>query len=70
MLYASMHGGAAADIGYLESLSGDWSRWSKGRAPWECAVQGASAGTTKATYIPETRTVNRSTDGLWYEVWL
>lgn len=71
LLYASMHGGAAANIGYLKSLSGDWSQWTKTNAPWECAVQGSSAGTTKAEYAPQVRSVNRNhSDGFLYEVWI
>lgn len=71
LLYASLHGGAAANVGYLKSLSGDWSQWTKTNAPWECAVQGSSAGTTKAEYAPLVRAVNRNhTDGFWYEVWI
>ncbi|MFJ9161213.1 hypothetical protein ACIRPS_30935 [Streptomyces griseoviridis] len=71
LLYVSMHGGAAANVGYLKSLSGDWSRWTKTNAPWECAVQGTTAGTTKATYAPALRPVNRGhTNGLWYELFI
>ncbi|MGW8975130.1 hypothetical protein [Streptomyces platensis] len=72
VLYASMHGGAAPNLGYLLSLSGDWSRWTKVNAPWECAVQGSSAGTTKAEYAPQLRPVNRNQNGggFWYEVWI
>ncbi|MBZ4319540.1 hypothetical protein [Streptomyces huiliensis] len=65
-----MHGGAAADIGYLLGLGGDWSHWARRDAPWECAVTGASDGTTWAKYSPEKRTVTRTNGGLWVEAWV
>ncbi|UFQ15504.1 MULTISPECIES: hypothetical protein [Streptomyces] len=71
LLYASMHGGAAANIGFLKSLSGDWSAWPKTNAPWDCAVQGSSKGTTKAEYAPQKRSVNRHhSEGFFLEAWV
>ncbi|MBH1936495.1 hypothetical protein I5Q34_19810 [Streptomyces sp. AV19] len=70
ILYASMHGGAAANIGYLKSLSGDWSRWVTTNAPHEIAVQGSTSG-TYAVYDPMVRAVTRSdVPGLFYEAWV
>ncbi|MEU1018065.1 hypothetical protein ABZ383_02525 [Streptomyces sp. NPDC005900] len=71
LLYASMHGGAAANIGFLKSLSGDWSAWPKTNAPWECSVQGAANGTTRAEYAPQKRSVNRHhSEGFFFEAWV
>ncbi|MFE7572420.1 hypothetical protein ACFU76_36700 [Streptomyces sp. NPDC057539] len=69
ILYASLHGGAAADIGYLTALSGDWTKWTKTNAPWESAVQGPATGLASAEYAPAVRTVNVRGDGLWAEAW-
>lgn len=70
ILYASLHGGAAADIGSLLSLSGDWSQWTKTSAPHDIAVQGSASGTT-AEYVPVVRPVNRGTAPiLYFETWL
>ncbi|GAA2238518.1 hypothetical protein GCM10010232_26630 [Streptomyces amakusaensis] len=69
ILYASLHGGAAANIGYLTALSGDWTKWTKTNAPWEAAVQGPASGLASAEYIPSVRPVNRLGDGLWAEAW-
>ncbi|MEU5160455.1 hypothetical protein AB0G74_12700 [Streptomyces sp. NPDC020875] len=72
LLYASLHGGAAANIGYLKDLSGDWSQWTKTGAPWECAVEGALNGQTRATYTPRTRSTNGNLHGggFLYEIWI
>ncbi|GGV54230.1 hypothetical protein [Streptomyces spectabilis] len=70
ILYASMHGGAAANVGYLKTLSGNWEKWSKKDAPWECSASGNRMGGTWAKYIPQMRPVNRNhSDGLWLEIW-
>ncbi len=67
IFYASLHGGAAADIGYLTSLSGDWSEWTR-TAPHEIALQGSHGG-SMAEYAPAVRAVTRNSPGLYYEVW-
>ncbi|MEV0445456.1 hypothetical protein AB0I84_08145 [Streptomyces spectabilis] len=69
IMYASFHGGAAANLGYLEELSSGWDFWQKENAPFESAIEGGVSGLTWATYIPATLPVNRRTDGLWLEYW-
>ncbi|MGW1836314.1 hypothetical protein [Streptomyces sp. NPDC002067] len=68
ILYASLHGGVAADIGYLEGANGAWSSWEKFGAPFESAASGSLSLDT-ATYVPETLPVNRGPRGLWIECW-
>ncbi|MFH8593087.1 hypothetical protein [Streptomyces rimosus] len=70
ILYASLHGGAAASIGYLDSMSGGWDWWRKKGAPFESGVQGSADGLTTATYVPERLPVTRNTNGLWFECWV
>ncbi|MEU7200261.1 hypothetical protein [Streptomyces sp. NPDC045470] len=70
VLYASLHGGATANVGSLKSLAGDWSRWTKQNAPHEMAVQGSPYGTA-ADFVPAVRPVNRgNAPGLLYEAWV
>ncbi|MEU7160335.1 hypothetical protein [Streptomyces chrestomyceticus] len=70
ILYASLHGGAAASIGYLDSMSGGWKSWAKNRAPFESALRGSASTMTTATYVPERLPVTRSVGGFWFECWV
>ncbi|MFF3210555.1 hypothetical protein ACFYYB_07815 [Streptomyces sp. NPDC002886] len=69
ILYASLHGGVAPNIGYLEDTSGLWAYWTDYKAPWESAALGDDR-ISDADYIPRTKPVNRRSDGLWLEHWL
>ncbi|MEU5429026.1 hypothetical protein AB0H73_26015 [Streptomyces olivoreticuli] len=68
VLYASLHGGVAADIGYLESTWGDWSEWSKERAPFECSAGGGFSAPYQATYVPA-GLPSFLYGGTWFEFW-
>ncbi|MFJ9207492.1 hypothetical protein [Streptomyces sp. NPDC102264] len=69
ILHASMHGGAAAGIGTLRSLSGTWTQWSKTRAPHESAFVAPATGSCYAQYGPELSPVNRRSDATYREFW-
>ncbi len=69
ILYASLHGGTAANTGYLESTSGAWSGWTKTNVPFECAADGGQYPWS-ADYIPRLKPVNRRSDGMWFEFWV
>ncbi|MBB5934578.1 hypothetical protein [Streptomyces zagrosensis] len=69
ILYASLHGGAAANVGYLEGMNGDSGFWQKTDAPFESALEGGFSSPTTITYIPALLPVNRRSDGLWFEFW-
>ncbi|WP_162890444.1 hypothetical protein [Streptomyces olivoreticuli] len=66
VLYASLHGGVAADIGYLESVWGSWREWYKEGAPFECAAEGGFTDPYRATYVPE-GLPSFDYGGTWYE---
>ncbi|MFE7520570.1 hypothetical protein [Streptomyces halstedii] len=68
VLYASMHGGVGAGIGYLDAMTGDATFYQKENVPFESALEGGLTPTT-ATYIPAVLPVNRNTSGLWLEFW-
>lgn len=69
ILYASMHGGTAANIGYLSSMAGSWVYWTDYNKSFESAALGNSWENV-AEYIPRTKPVNRRSDGLWFEFWI
>ncbi|MFB7643891.1 hypothetical protein ACFC0S_03155 [Streptomyces sp. NPDC056084] len=70
ILYASLHGGAAANIGTLTRLEGMWKFWTKDQAPHEMCFDWY-AGKSTAEYVPSVRPVNRgNTPGLFYEAWI
>ncbi|MEV7582227.1 hypothetical protein [Streptomyces erythrochromogenes] len=68
ILYASLHGGLAANIGYLHTHTGTWTDWQKKDSPFESAAE-AETTPQSVTYIPRLKPVNRRTDGLWLEFW-
>ncbi|CAM5362850.1 hypothetical protein SSPIM334S_07633 [Streptomyces spiroverticillatus] len=68
-LYVSLHGGIAANIGYLETTSGGWGEWYKAGAPFECAAEGGWGTPYQATYVPESMPLFGRTAGLWFEFW-
>ncbi|UQI46714.1 hypothetical protein M1P56_21355 [Streptomyces sp. HU2014] len=70
ILYAPLHGGAAAGVGSLDSMTGPWDTWTKTGAPHESAVVGGTDTPSQAVYVPETLPVNRTPEGLWCEVWV
>ncbi|MFF7689713.1 hypothetical protein ACFZB6_26650 [Streptomyces syringium] len=69
ILHVPFHGGAAASVGYLESMGGGWNFWQKESAPFESAIEGGYDSLTTANYIPALLPVNRRSDGLWFECW-
>ncbi|MFI6525005.1 hypothetical protein [Streptomyces uncialis] len=69
ILYASLHGGANANIGYLEGMTGELHTWDKERAPFESGWTGGYSNPGVITYIPALLPVNRRSDGLWFEFW-
>ncbi|MFB6423094.1 hypothetical protein ACFCXC_00470 [Streptomyces microflavus] len=69
ILHVPFHGGAAASLGYLESMGAGWDFWTKDAAPFESAAEGGLDYLTTATYVPELLPVTRRSDGLWFEVW-
>ncbi|MEU7584436.1 hypothetical protein AB0B50_43430 [Streptomyces sp. NPDC041068] len=69
ILHVPFHGGAAASLGYMESMGAGWDFWQKESVPFESAVEGGFDSLTTATYIPALLPVTRRSDGLWFEVW-
>ncbi|MEV7925303.1 hypothetical protein [Kitasatospora sp. NPDC088779] len=70
-LYASYHGGAAANIGTLYTLSGGWNRWDHPAPPFTAAARGPVTGQATARYVPTVRGLNRNlgSAGYWHECW-
>ncbi|MFD7539563.1 hypothetical protein [Streptomyces sp. NPDC059819] len=69
LLYASLHGGVAANIGYLESVNGSWGEWYKQGASFECAAEGGYSAPYQATYVPATLPNFAGGGGTWFEFW-
>ncbi|MFJ4796952.1 hypothetical protein [Kitasatospora purpeofusca] len=67
-LYASYHGGAAANIGTLYTLTGGWKSWDHPTPPFTAAARGPATGQAVARYVPTVRSVNRNLAGAGY--WL
>ncbi|WP_405016423.1 hypothetical protein OHV05_04370 [Kitasatospora sp. NBC_00070] len=69
IMYASYHGGAAASVGTLTTLSGGWNRWSHPTPPYTAAALGPRNGFAVARYAPAIRGLNRNLKGTgyWYE---
>ncbi|MGV9659142.1 hypothetical protein ACWDR5_19520 [Streptomyces koyangensis] len=71
VLYASLHGGAAASIGSLDSLSGNWSGWYGGQwAPFDVAVHSTSTQGVTAVYHPETKVTTHAQSGTYLEAYV
>lgn len=70
ILYASLHGGTAANIGYLAALKGSWVYWTDFNKPFESAALGSVGWENSAEYVPRTKPVNRRSDGVWLEFWV
>ncbi|WP_327073333.1 hypothetical protein OG196_15195 [Kitasatospora purpeofusca] len=70
-LYVSYHGGAAANIGTLYTLTGGWNRWDHPSPPFTAAARGPETGQAIARYVPTVRGLNRSlgSAGYWHECW-
>jgi hypothetical protein len=69
VLYASLHGGAAPNVGYLESVNGWWGEWFKAGAPFECAAEGGFSAPYQATYVPAGLPNFVFGGGTWLEFW-
>lgn len=69
-LYASMHGGAMASIGWALSLTGPMINWSTLGAPHEMALRAPAGSLCTTEYRPGTTLVNRASDGTWLEAWI
>lgn len=68
VLYASLHGGVAANVGYLESAWGSWGEWYKDSAPFECAAEGGYNNPYRVTYVPA-GLPSFNSGGTWLEFW-
>ncbi|MFI1099801.1 hypothetical protein [Streptomyces melanogenes] len=69
VLYASLHGGVAPNVGYLESVNGWWGEWYKERASFECAAEGGFSAPYQATYVPAGLPSFLYGGGTWLEFW-
>ncbi|MGW2860829.1 hypothetical protein [Streptomyces sp. NPDC001205] len=69
VLYASLHGGVAPNVGYLESVNGWWGEWYKAGASFECAAEGGFGAPYQATYVPSGLPNFMYGGGTWLEFW-